>query len=331
MIFDEQVSRKPNRYPFTDDMIASMWHGHWTPDEFSFQSDVQNFKVDMTDQERLTVTNTLSAIGQIEIAVKRFWSKLGDNLPHPGLSDLGLTMAGVEVIHNVAYERLLRALQLEGVFEENLKLDIIKGRVSYLRKYNEINYADRKKQYLYALILFTLFVENVSLFSQFYIILWFNRFRNVLKDTAQQVNYTKNEETIHALAGIKIVNTIRDEYPQLFDDGLAAKVAGEAVEAFRCESKIVDWMLGGYEGDGLSGDILKEYIKDRINQSIIAIGFDPVFAVDAELIAKTEWMNEEMMANNMADFFHKRPVEYSKGGTAFDEESIFGDLNVALA
>ena len=36
-----------------------------------------------------------------------------------------------------------------------------------------------------------------------------NSFKNVLKDTDQQVKYTRNEENIHALVGIKIINTIQ--------------------------------------------------------------------------------------------------------------------------
>ena len=73
-------------------------------------------------------------------------------------------MANTEVIHNNAYERLLDILGLEEVFEENLKLEWIQGRVNYLRKYTHRFYKNSQKQYLYALILFTLFVENVSLF-----------------------------------------------------------------------------------------------------------------------------------------------------------------------
>ena len=136
-------------------------------------------------------------------------------------------MANVEVIHNNAYERLLKVLGLEVIFEENLKLDFIEGRVNYLRKYNHRFYKDSKKQYVYSIILFTLFVENVSLFSQFYIINWFNRYKNVLKDTGQQVKYTRNEENIHALAGIKIINTIREEHPELFDEELENRIIQE--------------------------------------------------------------------------------------------------------
>ena len=322
-IFEEQISRKPNRYPWVDQFIEAMHNGFWTDKEFNFKTDVQQFKVILTDQERDIIVRTLSAISQIEVAVKTFWAKLGENLPHPSLQDLGYVMANVEVIHNNAYERLLKILDLEDVFEENLKLDFIQGRVKYLRKYTHRFYKDSKKQYLYALILFTLFVENVSLFSQFYVINWFSRNKNVLKDTDQQVKYTRNEENIHALVGMTIINTIRDEYPELFDDELEAKIAHEAEEAFKAESRIIDWMVNGYAEQGLNSVLLKEFIKNRINESMKQIGFKPIFDIDTELLKDALWFEEELHGNSMVDFFHSRPTEYSKKNQSFSEEDLF--------
>jgi ribonucleoside-diphosphate reductase beta chain len=266
---------------------------------------------------------TLSAIGQIEIAVKKFWAQLGNNLKHPSLADLGYVMANTEVIHNNAYERLLVVLGLEEVFEENLKLEWIQGRVNYLQKYNHKYYKDSKKQYLYAIILFTLFVENVSLFSQFYVINWFARFKNVMKDTDQQVKYTRNEENLHAMIGMKIINTIREEYPELFDEELEQKVLQEAQEAFNSEAKIVDWMVNGIKEEGLTADILKEFIKNRINESLKQIKFKKVFDVDKDLLRTTMWFDEELLGNNQTDFFHSRPVDYSKKSQSFSEDDLF--------
>ena len=323
MIFEEQVSRKPDHYPWAQEFIEAMHNGFWTDKEFSFSSDIQDFNVHLNEDEREMIIRTLSAIGQIEVAVKKFWSKLGDNLPHPSLTDLGYVMANVEVIHNNAYERLLKVLGLEDVFEENLKLDFIEGRVKYLRKYNHKFYKDSKKQYVYALTLFTLFVENVSLFSQFYVINWFNRYRNVLKDTGQQVKYTRNEENIHALAGIKIINTIRSEHPELFDEELEERISHEAKAAFVAESYLVDWMVNGFNEKGLNADILKEFIKNRINDSLEKIGFDSAFDVDTSLLEDTMWFEEELLGNNATDFFHSRPVEYSKNSQTFDADDLF--------
>jgi ribonucleoside-diphosphate reductase beta chain len=323
MLFEEQISRKPNLYPWTDSFIEAMHNGFWTDKEFSFKSDVQQFKVNLSDKEREIVIRTLSAIGQIEVAVKTFWAKLGENLPHPSLQDLGYVMANVEVIHNAAYERLISVLGLESIFEENLKLEWIQGRVKYLRKYTHRFYKDSKKQYLYALILFTLFVENVSLFSQFYVINWFARFKNVLKDTDQQVKYTRNEEAIHALVGIKIVNTIREEYPELFDSELEERILKEAEEAFESESKIVDWMVNGIQEPGLNAPLLKEFIKNRINESMVQIGFRKPFEVDKVMLGDALWFEEELLGNNMTDFFHSKDTGYSKKNQSFGEDDLF--------
>jgi len=323
LIFEEQLSRKPDQFPWAQDFIDAMHQGFWTDKEFSFSSDIQDFNVNLNPREKEIIVRTLSAIGQIEVAVKKFWSKLGDNLPHPSLTDLGYVMANTEVIHNNAYERLLTVLGLEEVFEENLKLDFIEGRVKYLRKYNHKFYKDSKKQYVYALTLFTLFVENVSLFSQFYIINWFNRNQNVLKDTGQQVKYTRNEENIHALAGIKIINTIRSQYPELFDDELEERILSEAQDAFIAESNIVDWMINGFNEKGLNADILKEFIKNRINDSLEKIGFHSAFEVDTSLLKDTMWFEEELIGNNATDFFHSRPVEYSKNSQTFNADELF--------
>lgn len=630
MLFEEQLSRKPNLYPWTQDFIDAMWQGHWTPNEFNFQSDVHDYKINLTDKERNVITNTLSAIAQIEVAVKKFWGKVGENLPHPSIHDLGVVMSHVECIHNIAYEKLLHVLNIEHVFESNMELDIIQGRVKYLRKYNHKYYKDSKKQYVYSLALFTLFVENVSLFSQFYIINWFNRYKNVLKDTAQQVAYTTKEECylegtevltpkgwidfrniqigddivqynpdgtfeytkvlhktvndffgnlikfyrlgnecvvtpnhemcyfddnnnfvkekaknveinnqihfpkvgilkndglnnlsfedrlkiafnacvssfqwskdillkdddsysikivkeehqsrlewilnelqldykvedlfdgekkykfyfnkdsnyigfdwlnltnknsnwckefieeliiwggckdddhvvyssnnkeyidiaqciailagyytnidinddntyynlsimddslndkehylnktdlqyngkvycvtvpsgnivtrinnntfvsgncIHALVGIKLINTIREEYPELFDDELEQRVLSEAEEAFRCESKIIDWILGDFEDKKINKDILKEFVKNRINESLKQIGFKPVFEnLDEELLEQTQWFDEDILGNTITDFFYARPVNYAKDAQTFTEEDLF--------
>jgi ribonucleoside-diphosphate reductase beta chain len=324
MMFEEQLSRKPNLYPWTQDYINAMWSGHWTPNEFNFQSDIHDYKVTLNSQEKEIIKNTLAAIAQIEVAVKKFWLKLGDNLPHPSINDLGAEMAHIETIHNIAYEKLIKVLNLEHIFEENMTLDIIKGRVKYLYKYNHKYYKDSKKQYIYSLILFTLYVENVSLFSQFYIINWFNRYRNVLKDTAQQVAYTAKEETLHALVGIKIVTELRKEYPELFDEDLEQKILAETEEAYKCECKIIDWILGGFDDKKLNSAILKEFIKHRLNESIAAVGFKPIFnSIDQSLLEESEWFNEDVLGNTSTDFFYARPVQYSKGHTSFDAEELF--------
>ena len=312
MLFERQLARKPDLYPWTNDFKKAMWHGFWTVEKFSFDSDKTDFALNLTDAERQMVTRCLAAIAQIEVAVKTFWGRLGDHLPHPSIAGMGTVMAGVEEIHNDAYQRLLEVLGLEDIFEQNMHVPAIAGRVNYLTKHNDKVYGDDRKQYVYSLVLFTLFVENVSLFSQFYIILNLNRFKNVLKDTAQQVKYTRNEELLHAQAGTKIINTLRKEYPELFDAELERKVIEECRVAYKAEAALIDWMVGDYEGEKLDANLLRAFVADRLNQSLIDIGYQPQFDVSEEALKETFWMTEGLLAPAKVDFFHSEPTSYSQ-------------------
>jgi ribonucleoside-diphosphate reductase beta chain len=325
MLFEEQIARKPNLYPWSQEFIDAIWESFWTPNEFNFRSDYQQFHTELTEEEQGVIVRTLSAIGQIEVAVKTFWANLGRNLPHPGLTDLGFAMANNEVIHNQAYEKLLDVLGLQDVFVKNLEEPVVEARVKYLRKYLDRVYADDRKQYVYAITLFTLFVENVSLFSQFLVIMHFNRFKNVLKDTAQQVEYTRNEEQLHAQVGVKIINTLRSEYPELFDADLEQRIVDESLQAFLAESNVIDWIMGDYRVEGLTPEILKSYIKDRINESMVMIGFEglPLSEADRSNLKHTRWMAEEALGVSITDFFQKRPVDYGKSTQTFNAEDLF--------
>lgn len=321
MLFERQVERLPDLYPWAQNFIEAMQDGFWTAKKFTFDSDVTDFELHMTDHERLIVKRCLAAIAQIEVKVKEYWILLGRKLPHPSISDLGITMGYIEVIHNNAYEKLLKRLGLINVFKENMDVPAIAGRVGYLTKHTELAFKDDdRKQFIYSLILFTLFVENVSLFSQFYIILWFNRFENRFKDAAQQVKYTRNEEMLHAQAGMKIVNTLRQEYPELFDAELEAKIREECQVALVAESNLIDWMLGDYDQPKLNASILKNYVAQRLNESLEGIGYAPMFAVSEAERAETFWMTEGLLAPAKVDFFHSEPTSYQQADQPDEDE-----------
>jgi ribonucleoside-diphosphate reductase beta chain len=82
-------------------------------------------------------------------------------------------------------------------------------------------------------------------------------------------------------------------------------------------------MVNGIKEENLTAPILKEFIKNRINDSLIQIKFKPVFEIDKELLGKTKWFEEELLGNNMTDFFHSRPTEYAKKNQSFDESDLF--------
>ena len=323
-IFEKRLNYKPFEYGhITNPLINAMWASHWTHNEFNFISDVQDFKSKLTEEERQVIKRTTLLISSIEVSVKSYWGNIGRIIPKPEIADLGAVFGGVEVIHSRAYSEILSKLGFEEDFETLFENPQVKGRSDYLNKYLNKVYKNDKKNIVYSLILFALFTEYSALFSQFYVVLGFNRYKGVFKDIANIVQYTAKEENLHAEGAIAIINTIRSEYPELFDEELESRVYEEVQEAFKAESNLVEWLLQGYNEDWLNEDLLKGYVKIRLNDSLGRIGYNKVFDVEKDIINKTVWMEEEVYMSALTDFFHKKPVDYSKKTQSITDEDLF--------
>lgn len=323
-IFTERKNYKPFEYShITDPLINAMWAGHWTHNEFNFLNDVQDYKTKFTEEERQVIKKAILLTSQVEVAVKSYWSNIGKLLPKPEIADMGAVFGGVEVIHSKAYAEILTKLGLEVEFQELFTEKVVTGRVDYLSKYVNKIYKNDHKNICYSLVLFTLFTEYTALFSQFYIILGFNRFNGVLKDVANVVQYTSKEENLHAEGGVALLLEIKKEEPELFDQEFSDKIKEEVLEAFKSESNLIDWILGDYENEFLSAEILKTYVKRRLNECLEKMELPKVFEIDEDINKKTAWMDEEVYASALTDFFHKRPIDYAKKMKSFNEEDLF--------
>ena len=168
-----------------------------------------------------------------------------------------------------------------------------------------------------------MFVENVSLFSQFLIMMAFNKYKNQLKGISNAVEATSKEEDIHARFGFEIVNIIKTENPDWWDKETTSNINKQCREAFKAESAIIDWIYGSVDLDFLPKATVKEFIKNRFNESLQAIDLKPIFDVDAEAIKDTEWFNDEIMGTKNVDFFVKRSTAYTKRTKAFTSEDLF--------
>lgn len=322
-IFDKRVAFKPFEYPDIIDYKNAINHSYWLVSEWNFLSDIQDFNVKLNEIERNAIKNTLLAISQIEVSVKKFWTKLGDRFPKPEFEMVGVSMGESEVRHADAYSHLLEVLNMNGDFEILLDNPVIKGRVDYLTKYLRGAADNSNENYALVLTLFSIFIENISLFSQFAIIKSFNKYTNSLKDIDNVVQATQKEEVIHAMLGVCILNHIKVEYPEWFNDSFYEKIYRASHKAYAAESDIIDWIFEAGELSFLPKHTLKEYIKHRFNDSIRMIGGEPVFEVEQAEVDKLKWFEDEIYAEVNTDFFHKKPVTYSKKVQSITAEDLF--------
>jgi ribonucleoside-diphosphate reductase beta chain len=322
-IFEKRVAFKPFEYPEVVAFKEAIQHSYWLVSEWNFTSDVHDFNVKLNEVEKNAIKNALLAISQIEVSVKKFWAKLGDRFPKAEFDQVGVVFGDSEVRHSDAYSHLLEVLGLNSDFEMLLENPVIQGRVDYLTKYLKGTSDNSNENYTLTLTLFSIFIENVSLFSQFLIIKSFNKYKNILKDIDNVVQATAKEEHLHAMFGVTLINYIKKEKPDWFNDNFYGKLTRACKKAFEAECKIIDWIFEKGELSILPKDSVIEFVKNRFNESLELVGGAKVFEVDTQKLESLKWFEEEIHSEVNTDFFHKRPVAYSRGLQSITAGDLF--------
>mgnify|MGYP003632726299 CR=1 FL=1 len=322
-IFKSRVNILPYEYPQLLAYKDAIRHSYWIDTEFNFTEDVQDFKVTITPAERDVIKKTMLAIAQIEVNVKTFWADMYKRMPITEIGDVGMTFAESEVRHKDAYARLLRILGLEREFQSVVDVPAIAGRLKYLKKYLDGTRSKDNKMYTKSVLLFSLFIEHVSLFSQFLIMMSFNKEKNLFKGISNVVEATSKEEEIHGNFGAEIINIIKKENPEWFDSEFEKLIYSACKKAYIAECDILEWIFSNGELEFLSKETIKNFIKNRFNNSLEKIGMKSIFEVDAELLKSTEWFDIEILGTKEGDFFYKKSVDYNKKSKSITVDDLF--------
>lgn len=208
-------------------------------------------------------------------------------MPKPEIGAVGATFAESEVRHTDAYAHLLELLGLNEEFTKIKEIPALINRVEYLNKSIANARSEDNQEYTLAILLFSLFTEHVSLFSQFLIIMSFNKKRYLFKGISNAIEATSKEEQIHGLFGIELINLIKKEHPEWFDEKFIESIVKACKEAYSSEEKVVDWILESGELNFLSKETILTFIKNRLNNSLEAIGIKKIFEIDNKLLAET--------------------------------------------
>lgn len=236
---------------------------------------------------------------------------------------MGSTFAECEFRHSEAYSRLLEVLGYNDEFEKLIEVPVIRERIDYLSEALKDARSTDRKSYVVSLILFSILIENVSLFSQFAIILSFTRFKGYMKNVSNIIAWTSVDEQVHANAGIYIVNQIRQEFPDFFDDETIAFIHETVKKSLEVEAKILDWIFVEGEIETVNKKNLLNFMKFRVDDSLKKINLEPIYNISYEDYKPMVWFEEEVFANSLDDFFAKRPVDYTKHDKSITADDLF--------
>lgn len=322
-IFEPRENFKPFEYKECEAFTDAINQAYWLHSEFNLTTDIQEYNAELDDYQKEIIKKCLLLISQIELSVKKFWLNLESHLPKPEILMVGSTFADSEARHSRAYSHLLEVMGFNEEFKKIYNIPVVIDRHNYLKKYKEFANARLEENFVKSIILFTLFIENVSLFSQFFVIQSFNKHRKLLRGISNIVSATSKEEAIHGEFGSYLINVIREENPEFFTDELKDLITNYCKKAYYAEEKIIDWVFNQGDTDFIKTDQVKEFIKDRLNQSLESIGLERVFEINSDEIKRTKWFEEELLSDMHQDFFDTRSIGYSKFNKSFGGDDLF--------
>jgi ribonucleoside-diphosphate reductase beta chain len=315
MITDVRNYYKPFEYQIAFDFYKDQHRAHWLADEVPLASDLNDWKLKLTEPEKNLIGNILKSFAQTEVHVNDYWStKVSVWFPKPEIQAMARVFADFESIHAEAYARLNEELGLDD-FKAFLEDETSKAKIERLIETPGETIEDRAV----SLAIFSAFTEGVNLFSSFAVLMSF-QLRNLMKGTGQIVEWSVRDESLHSKAGCWLFRTLLEEQPELNTDELREKIIEACHLSVQLEFDFIDKAFEMGSIEGLNKEQLKNFIKARANEKMIELGYKAIYNdIDPNLLKQIEWFGHLTSGKTQQDFFAGRVTNYSKSTADWDD------------
>tara|TARA_R100001509_G_scaffold62753_1_gene34607 strand:+ start:4109 stop:5068 length:960 start_codon:yes stop_codon:yes gene_type:complete len=317
-LFDQRIPYKPFEYPeyYTEGWLKQA-QAFWLHTEIPMSGDVKDWKEKLTPEEKNLVGNILLGFAQTECAVSDYWTqKVVGWFPKHEIQQMAMMFGSQETIHAVAYSYLNETLGLEN-FEAFLQDEATMERFDNLVAYE----GNDKKEIAKSLAVFSAFAEGVSLYSAFAVLYSF-QMRNLLKGIGQQMKWSVRDESLHSKMGCHLFRHMCKEDDTLLDD-CKQTILDAANSMHDAEMKYIDKMFEMGDIENLKANDLKQFIKKRLNEKLMELGYEGVFEYDEASADNLNWFYHLTGGHTHTDFFAIRPTDYSKANEGEDFENIW--------
>jgi ribonucleoside-diphosphate reductase beta chain len=312
MITTPRDNYRPFEYEWADTYCTLQQQVHWLKTEINLSSDMQDWKLNLNENEKKIIGNILKSFTQNEILVGDYWTKVPQWFPKPEIAAMAHTFASFEVIHQQSYHMLNETLGLEDY--EAYKND--KAAMEKLERLLTLEPETLEDQAV-SLAVFSAFTEGVSLFSSFAVLGSFG-IRNLMKGLGQIIQFSVRDESLHSKGGCKIFNVLCEENPNL-RKSVKQKILQAAKATFFLEESFIRECFANTDLPNLKPDNLVEFIKLRINDKLVELGYEGIYTINMEKANELSWFNSLTAGVEFADFLVTRSTNYSKNHVDFNE------------
>lgn len=295
---------------------------HWLPTEITMQNDIEQWRSQntLTDDERRAFKTVLGFFTTADsIAANNIVMATYRHITSPECRMYLLRQAYEEAIHTHAYQYIVESLGLdEGeIFNMYREVEAIYNKDEFILSFNEGIFSpdfktgtlDADQKFLENIVIFSLIMEGIFFYSSFAVMFGFQR-QNKMIGSAEQIQYIMRDESQHLNFGINLINTIKEEQPELWSPAFQQHVIdlvrkGTELEYIYAQTVFPRGIFG------MNADGFKQYIEYIADRRLVRVGL----ATQYNVTNPFPWMSEAIDLNKEKNFFETRVTEYSVGGT----------------
>lgn len=325
------LSLRPMKYPvFFEDFRAAQ-KNNWTVQEISFNTDIEHLRDRLTPAERHVVSRIVAffATGD-NIVANNACLSLYKHVNSPEYRMYMGRQIFEETVHIEFYLTLLDEYvpdmaERAAMFQAVENVPSVKRKADFCFKWmdqmDNIDWCDtdeKKRVFLMNLITFASAVEGMFFFAAFAYV-YYLRSKGYLHGLASGTNWVFRDESFHMEVAFKVIDIVRHEYPQLWDDQMESQVRDMLQEAIDCELQFADDVLELGVAGFTKAD-MQEYLQYCADQRLARLGFKKRYGSKNPF----SFMELQDVAEN-TNFFERTVSAYQtglSGEVSFDNDDF---------
>jgi ribonucleoside-diphosphate reductase beta chain len=316
------VQLYPMKHGFAWDAYNVGNANHWLPTEISMQLDIEQWRKPgfLSEDERKAFKTVLGFFTTADsIAANNLVMAFYRHVTSPECRLFLLRQAYEEAIHTHAYQYIVESLGLDSgeIFNMYREVDSIYNKEEFILSFNEgifdpnfkTGTFENDQKFLENMCVFSLVLEGIFFYSSFAVMFGFQRLHK-MTGSAEQIQYIMRDESSHLNFGIDMINTIKEEQPELWTPEFQERIRALVKKAVGLEATFAAEVFpkGIF---GMNAEGFRQYIEYIADRRLGRVGLAPLYGTPNPF----PWMSEAIDLNKEKNFFETRVTEYKVGGT----------------
>jgi len=321
------LTLRPMKYPAFYEMYKNAIKNTWTVDEIDFSTDLNDLAQKMGPGDRHLINRLVAffATGD-SIVSNNLVLNLYKHINAPEARMYLSRQLYEEALHVQFYLTLLdtyvpdleeraRAFSaVENIPSIRTKAAFCHRWIDSINELSELKTREDRQSFLLNLICFAACIEGLFFFAAFAYV-YYLRNRGLLHGLAAGTNWVFRDESGHMAFAFEVIEQIRSQEPELFDESLIKRVREMLMEAVECEAQFAEDVLGG-SVPGMNPSMMRQYLEFIADQRLMVLGIDKLFG-STNPFPFMELQDVQELTN----FFERRVSSYQvgvSGEVAFD-------------